>query len=244
MSEQHPLGSGQSSVVWQESPHLSQIFNPVSKPAHAHEITRLQRAGAFFGGGVLKLLARTLRVKYEDRANAYEPAREKPLIACVWHNRLLGLLLADYRIALRHRPAKVLTSASKDGGWIAAMCRRFDLGAARGSSSRRGAAALLDLSRALSDGVDVIITPDGPRGPNYQIAPGIIQLASHAKTRVLPVKISISRFWRVGKKWDALWIPKPFARVEVAFLESIEVSGDASALDQEIARLTAVMGRD
>ncbi len=214
------------------------------KPAHAHKVTAAQTVASFFGGGVLKLLARTLSIKYEDRAHAYERAREEPLIACIWHNRLLGALLADYRIGLRCRPAKVLTSASKDGGWIAAMCSRFGYGAARGSSSRRGAAALLDLVRALEAGTDVVITPDGPRGPNYQIAPGIVQLAGRSKARVMPVRIGINRFWRVGKRWDALWIPKPFAKIELTLLEPVECSGEDDALDAEIARLTEIMGRE
>ena len=213
------------------------------KPATAQKITLLQTLASFLGGALLKLLALTLRVKWKDGGTFYARTR-KPVILCIWHNRLLGSILADWRAAQRCHPVKVLTSASADGGWLAAMARRFTLGAVRGSSSRRGAAALLELSRAVGEGFDIVITPDGPRGPNYHIAPGILQLAAHAGVRIVPVKVSVDRFWRIGKKWDALWIPKPFARLTLEFLEPLTISAAADALESETARLAAVMGRD
>jgi lysophospholipid acyltransferase (LPLAT)-like uncharacterized protein len=215
----------------------------VPKPAHAHKITLLQTLASFLTGAMLKLLALTLRVKWEDGGTFYERVR-KPVILCIWHNRLLGSILADWRASQRCHPVKVLTSASKDGGWLAAMARRFNLGAVRGSSSRRGAAALLELSRAIGEGNDIVITPDGPRGPNYHIAPGIIQLAGHAGVPIVPVAVEMDRFWRIGKKWDALWIPKPFAKVRLTFLAPLEIADGAASLETDTVRLAAVMGRD
>ena len=62
--------------------------------------------------------------------------------------------------------------------------------------------------------------------------------------RIVPVKVGFTRFWRIGKKWDALWIPKPFSRLTLEFLEPLEFTGDADALEAETARLADVMGRD
>ena len=213
------------------------------KSAHAQKTTLIQTLTSFIAGTMLKLLAWTLRVKWTDDGTFYDRTR-RPVILCIWHNRLLGSILADYRARRRCHPVKVLTSASKDGGWLAAMARRFTLGNVRGSSSRRGAAALLELSRAIGEGNDIVITPDGPRGPNYQIAPGIIHLASHAGVHIVPVKVTVDRFWRIGKKWDALWIPKPFARLTLEFLEPLNISDAADSLEAGTARLAAVMGRD
>ena len=213
------------------------------KSAHAQKTTLIQTLTSFIAGTILKLLARTLRVKWTDDGTFYDRTR-RPVILCIWHNRLLGSILADYRARRRCHPVKVLTSASKDGGWLAAMARRFTLGNVRGSSSRRGAAALLELSRAIGEGNDIVITPDGPRGPNYHIAPGIIHLASHAGVQIVPVMVTVDRFWRIGKKWDALWIPKPFARLTLEFLEPLKISDAADSLEAETARLAAVMGRD
>jgi hypothetical protein len=215
----------------------------VPKPVHAQKPTLLQTLASFIVCSLFKLLALTLRVKWKDGGTFYDRER-KPVILCIWHNRLLGSILADWRARQRCHPVKVLTSASKDGGWLAAMARRFTLGNVRGSSSRRGAAALIELSRAIRDGNDIVITPDGPRGPNYSIAPGIIHLAGHAGVCIVPVKVGFTRFWRIGRKWDALWIPKPFSRLTLEFLEPLEISTAEGALETETGRLAAVMGRD
>ena len=213
------------------------------KPAHAQRITFLQTLVSFIAGTALKLLALTLRVKWHDGGTFYDRER-KPVILCIWHNRLLGSILADWRARRRCHPVKVLTSASKDGGWLAAMARRFTLGNVRGSSSRRGAAAPLELSSHLARGGDIAITPDGPRGPNYRLAPGIVHLAQRTGVRIVPVKIQIGSYWRIGRKWDALWIPKPFSRLTLCFLEPLTISPGDSALDAEGERLAKVMGAD
>jgi len=216
----------------------------VPTPATVHKITLPQTLVSFVAGALVKLLALTLRVKWADHGTFYDRARSKPVILCIWHNRLLGSVLADWRARQRFHPVKVLTSASKDGGWLAALAARFRLGNVRGSSSRRGAAALLELSRAIDAGYDIVITPDGPRGPNYFIAPGIIQLASRTGARIVPVQVDVSRCWRTGKKWDALWIPKPFARLTLRFLTPLEISDASDSLEAETARLAEAMGRD
>ena len=213
------------------------------KPATAQKITLLQTLVSFFVCTLFKMLALTLRVKWKDGGTFYDHER-RPVILCIWHNRLLGSILADWRARRRCHSVKVLTSASKDGGWLAAMARRFTLGNVRGSSSRRGAAALLELSRSIGDGNDIVITPDGPRGPNYSVAPGIIHLAGHAGVRIVPVKVGFTRFWRIGKRWDALWIPKPFSRLTLEFLEPLEISDAEGALQAETERLAKVMGTE
>jgi lysophospholipid acyltransferase (LPLAT)-like uncharacterized protein len=208
----------------------------------AAKITFTQHVASFVGGALLKLLALTLRVQWKDEAGFYDPRRRSPLILCIWHNRLLGGVLGDHKAGKR-RPVRisVLTSASKDGGWLAAVARRFRMGAVRGSSSRRGAAALLELTRHLGEGGDIAVTPDGPRGPNYQIAPGLLYLAQRTGTGLVPVEIQLSRFWRIGKKWDALWIPKPFSTITLTYRRPLEIAQDAD-LAAEAARLDEAMG--
>lgn len=217
--------------------NLHSRAHTVSKPS---SITPLQSIVAFFCAAVLKTLALTLRVRWKDEAEVYSAKRQRPVIVCIWHNRLLGALLGDHCAGQRRRvPVSVLTSASKDGGWLAAIARYFRMGSVRGSSSRRGAAALLELSRHLGGGGDIVITPDGPRGPNYSIAPGILYLAQHAGVGVVPMDVQISRFWRIGKRWDALWIPKPFAKVTITFRAPLEILG---SVEEESPRLDAAMG--
>ena len=212
----------------------------VPKSTAAAKITPLQSLAAFLAGLLLKALARTLRVEWKDAAGCYSGGRTRPVIICIWHNRILGAILCDYRAARARRiPLSVLTSASKDGGWLAAIARKFRMGAVRGSSSRRGAAAVLEISRHIGGGGDIAITPDGPRGPNYSIAPGVIYLAQHAGVGIVPMEVQISRYWRIGKRWDALWIPKPFSRVSIVFHPALEIVG---TMEEESARLNTAMG--
>ena len=217
--------------------HLLRVPNTLPKP------TFIQTLASFLGGALLKSLAWTLRVQCEDRAGFYEGRRRSSLILCIWHNRLLAGVLGDYR-ARRRRPVplSVLTSASKDGGWLAAIARRFRMGNVRGSSSRRGAAAVLELTRHLAEGGDIAITPDGPRGPNYQLAPGLLYLAQRTGVRIVPVEIQISSYWRIGRKWDALWIPKPFSKITLIYHRPLEITQGEAALEAESARLDAAMG--
>jgi lysophospholipid acyltransferase (LPLAT)-like uncharacterized protein len=215
----------------------------VSKPTEAAKITTSQHLAAFVGGGLMRLLGRTCRVRVEDPHGFCDPNRKHPLILCLWHNRLLGGTLGHYRYyPKREIPLSVLTSASKDGGWLAAFMRRFRMGAIRGSSSRRGLTALLELARHLRAGGDVAITPDGPRGPNYSIAPGVLFLAQREEVGIVPMEIQMSRYWRIGKRWEALWIPKPFSKVTVTYHEPLKISPDKDALEAETKRLDAALG--
>src|SRR5881398_1383411 len=83
-----------------------------------------------------------------------------------------------------------------------------------GSSSRLGASAILQLTDVLASGRDVVITPDGPRGPAYELGPGIIYLAQKSGAAVLPVNMEYSSYWRLGS-WDRFIVPRPFSRVRV-----------------------------
>lgn len=213
------------------------------KPTEAAKITTGQHLAALLGAGLMKLLGRTCRVRIQDEEDFCDPKRDRPLILCLWHNRLLGGTLGHYRVYPKRRvPLSVLTSASKDGGWLAAFMRRFRMGAIRGSSSRRGVAALLEMAKHLRAGGDVAITPDGPRGPNYHIAPGVIHLAQREEVGIVPMEIQMSRYWRIGKRWEALWIPKPFSKITVTYHAPLTLAPGKDALEAETARLDAALG--
>src|SRR5690606_9214875 len=115
-----------------------------------------------------------------------------------------------------HRKAVVLASASHDGAALASAMAVFGLGAVRGSSSRRGVAALIALKRALKSGVDVCITPDGPRGPRYGLQPGVVKLAASSGAPIIPIHVRFSSAWRLNT-WDRFVLPKPFSRVHMIF---------------------------
>ncbi len=174
---------------------------------------RLARWLIAFGVRLLRIWERTLRYEVDDRAGILGKPVTENYIGALWHNRLLIFPLVLRRFFPERRGA-ALISASRDGDLLADAIRRFDYEVIRGSSSRLGASAILQLTDVLASKRDVVITPDGPRGPVYELGPGAIFLAQKSGASVLPMNLEYSRCWRLGS-WDRFIIPQPFAKVRV-----------------------------
>ncbi len=166
-----------------------------------------------FGFRLLQLWERTLRYEIDDRAGLVGRPVTENYIGALWHNRLLVFPLILRRF-FPQRHGAALISASRDGDLLADAVQRFGYDVVRGSSSRLGASAILQLTQVLAAGRDVVITPDGPRGPAYELGPGIIFLAQKSGAAVLPMNLEYSRCWRLGS-WDRFIVPRPFAKVRV-----------------------------
>lgn len=179
-----------------------------------------------------KMVVSTLRVEIEYRAQG--PQTDEPRIFCLWHNRMIGGTAAA-KFWLAHRPGVVLTSASKDGAMLEAAMKVVGLGAVRGSSHRRGAAALVALARAVREGTHVVVTPDGPKGPIYEVQKGIVKLASVTETPIIPFLVTYKNCWRL-KTWDEFQLPVPFSRLKIVFGEEIGVEAGADDEKLEVAR--------
>jgi lysophospholipid acyltransferase (LPLAT)-like uncharacterized protein len=134
-----------------------------------------------------------------------------------------------------HRRAVVLTSASHDGAAVARAVGVFGIGAVRGSSSRRGVAALVGLRKALREGIDTCITPDGPRGPRHLVQAGIVKLAETSGAPIIPLHVGYASC-RALKTWDRFAIPAPGSRVRVIFDEALAVPAGLSEDDFETWR--------
>jgi lysophospholipid acyltransferase (LPLAT)-like uncharacterized protein len=174
---------------------------------------RLARWLVAFGFHLLQLLGRTLRYEIDDRAGVVGKSVTGNYIGALWHNRLLIFPLVLRRF-FSERHGAALISASRDGDLLADAVQRFGYDAVRGSSSRMGASAILQLGEVLASGGDVVITPDGPRGPAYELGPGIIFLAQKTGAPVVPVDMEYSSCWRI-KSWDRFIVPRLFAKVRV-----------------------------
>ena len=188
-----------------------------------------------FGFYLLQILARTLRYEVDDRANVLGKPVAGNYIAALWHNRLL-LISFVLKKFFPDRPGAGLISASRDGDLIADVTQRFGFDVVRGSSSRMGASALLELSEILASGRDVLLTPDGPRGPAYELGQGIIFLAQKTGAPVVPVNMEYSSCWRV-KSWDRFIIPRPFSKVRVILGQPHQVKSTSTDQEFEAERL-------
>ena len=183
------------------------------------------RAIGTLAGWIIRILSWTLRFKVEDRCGFTEEGRiDGPVIWCIWHNRMVGLATARRPVYPR-RQGVVLTSASHDGAAIAAAVKVLGVGAVRGSSSRRGSAAIKELVRCVKRGLDVGVTPDGPRGPRYRLNPGVIKLAQVTQVPVMGFHVHFGAAIRL-KTWDRFVIPLPFSKLTVIFDELLAVPRD------------------
>ena len=188
-----------------------------------------------FAFRLFKIWASTLRFEITDGAGIAGKPVEQNFIGALWHNRLL-IYPSVLRRFFPNRPGAALISASRDGDLLADAIKRFGFDVVRGSSSRMGASAIMQLSEVLASHRDVVITPDGPRGPVYEIGPGIIFLAQKTGIAVLPMNVEYSSCWRV-KSWDRFIIPKPFSKIRTIIGEPHRVSSTTNDAEFEAERL-------
>ena len=183
------------------------------------------------GYPLINALGHTLRWRVEgtEHYDAVLASGRQPIMA-FWHGRILSGTLYFQR-----RGIVVITSENFDGEWIARIIQRFGFGTARGSSSRGGLRAMLQLVRDMEKGRPAAFTLDGPRGPARVAQPGAIWLARATGNPVVPFHMEASKRW-TASSWDHTQIPKPFTTVAVAIGEPLEVAGDATDQQLETAR--------
>jgi lysophospholipid acyltransferase (LPLAT)-like uncharacterized protein len=203
-----------------------------------HQPTWYQRAAARAIHLTIQSVSLTLRYKWDEPAHIFPADPPSPVIYCTWHNRLTLCLIAYWRYSRKYNPTPglaAMVSASKDGGFLAGILECFGVEPVRGSSSRRGPQAMLELVSWAERGYDLAITPDGPRGPCYVVQDGVMSLAQVTGLPILPFSFNLD--WKIRlKSWDRFQIPLPFSRCEMRFADAIRVPRDASDAEREQLR--------
>jgi lysophospholipid acyltransferase (LPLAT)-like uncharacterized protein len=196
-----------------------------------------RRVGAMLAAGLLRLCINTWRVRWQE-SGAPTPLKG-PVIYCVWHNRLPAAIASYDEFARARWPAQglgAMISASRDGSFVASIAERFGVQAIRGSTSRRGPQALLEATTWMERGYTIVMLPDGPRGPVYQIQDGIIYLAQLTGRPIIPIS-NFTR-WKIRlRSWDRFQIPLPFARCDAFYGDPIWVPRDAGDEQREQIRV-------
>ena len=207
-----------------------------------------QAAVAYVLGLYLWFALRTTRWTLDGEAHVAPYLAGQPVVAAFWHERL-PLMPQLWQIASARRKGgasrvHVLVSQSRDGRFIGAVMRWFNIDVVLGSSSKGGAAGLRALLGLVADGGQIAITPDGPRGPRRVAAAGVAQLAAVSGVALLPCAAQTSRR-RIMRSWDRMVIPLPFGRGVVVCGEPIQVPRDRwqDALPQIQAALNAAADR-
>lgn len=199
--------------------------------------SRGSRMAGYLAGYAMKLWGITLRYEVNGKPGICAPEiAPAPVIFALWHNRIFTMPPIWRGTGGKNRKSVVLTSASKDGTTLATAMAMFGLGAIRGSSSRRAVSALIGMKKALREGCDVCVTPDGPKGPRYEVQPGVIKIAQSAGAEIIPIHIRYSAAWRL-KTWDRFVIPRPFSKVSVIFDEPHRIAPELDSDGFESARI-------
>ncbi|MDA7818390.1 lysophospholipid acyltransferase family protein [Sulfurimonas sp.] len=167
-----------------------------------------------------------IRLIYLTSKKELEPAvveNDQPLIFACWHGELLMLpyLYGRYR-KIPH--AKVLISSHFDGLLISKTIEYFGLETIAGSTNRNAAKVLIQGIKALRDGYDIGITPDGPKGPRHQVADGLIIMAQKTNTKIILIRMIPTSYWQFNS-WDKFTVPKPFGTLKYYATLPIDVSG-------------------
>jgi lysophospholipid acyltransferase (LPLAT)-like uncharacterized protein len=197
--------------------------------AFVHEISGWRRVVLWPFGLAVRLWGMTLRFDASPADVQAYTTRHQPVAMVLWHNRLFlaAEIVRRYRGG---RPAYALVSASQDGAWLTAFFSLAGLRTVRGSSSRLGREAAMALVDTLRAGHDVGITPDGPRGPCYEMKPGAVIVARRTRAPMLLIGGEFESAWRL-RSWDGFYIPKPFSRVRMR----CEVIGPDQLTDRDAA---------
>ena len=208
---------------------IQQVFKPADLSAYSLKQRFLIRLADWTFYLLIKIIGKTVRIETEGAENyaAVEQAGKLPII-CFWHNRIF---LGTY--FHRNRRIVVITSQSFDGEYIARFIQRFGYGAIRGSSTRGGVGALVEMIRLMKNGLATSFSIDGPKGPRYVAKSGACLLAKKTGHPMLPFLVEAENFWEV-KSWDKLQIPKPFTRAK--FFHAAPIYVPANADDEEIEK--------
>ena len=203
-----------------------------SRAVVPHGVTWRGRLAAGLIYLLVRAIAATVRFRLEDGSGLLAGGPKGPLIFCIWHNRL-ALSLSLYRRNFFERDPRrhlaAMVSASKDGALLARILENFGAQPVRGSSSRRGPQALLELTTWAERGYDLAITPDGPRGPRYVVQDGIIALAQLTGLGILPV--AYHQLENLSEELGPFSDSIPFA-VPVAVGAMVHIPREASDLER------------
>lgn len=149
-------------------------------------------------------------VHYDRRYDPCHPWRASSAIYIFWHEYILSAITSR-----AHTQTSILVSGHRDGQYLTRVTQRLGFNVINGSSSKNGVSALKSFLHQ-SGKTSIGITPDGPRGPRRQLAPGPIFLASKLGIPVVCLGLGYDRPWRMNS-WDRFAIPRPFSRIRAVF---------------------------
>jgi len=165
---------------------------------------------SWIGPILIYLLGMTLKIETVGKENLDSIRKEKgSVIYAFWHGRML-----IFTYSHRKKKIHVLISQHRDGEFIARIIERLGFVTVRGSTTRGGSKAIFEICEKITSGLDVAITPDGPKGPGFSVHPGIIYIAQRSGMPIIPITNSAKHRWSLST-WDRFLIPQPFSKTVI-----------------------------
>ena len=194
------------------------------------KIKKAPKPAILLFGWLMRLQARSLRLNIIDKCKILDRQFPEPGFYTCWHNRLLTLPPLTPK-SFRGRMA-VVVSLSRDGEYITDILRSLGFHTLRGSSSKGGTKVAKQIIEHAKNGGSMVLTPDGPRGPKYNVKPGFIRLASACGIPIIPMTLNSKQHWTL-KGWDQTQIPKPFSKAEFILGEPLHIPSQVSKEETE-----------
>lgn len=186
---------------------------------------------------IIRLLNLTYRYEFvgvENKEKAKSLSETKTFAYALWHQNLIGAIFSHIHL----EKFTMVISESKDGELVAVTCEKFGHLPARGSSTRGGKKALVEIVRNMKKGFPGALTVDGPKGPAHVVKPGIVEIARLCHCAIVPLSPYATSHWVFKKSWDQFRIPKPFSKIVLVIGEPIFVDENITRERfEEIAKL-------
>ena len=177
---------------------------------------------------VVRMLMCTVRsVGERPRCRPPLPDGHRNGVYAMWHHSQVYCVYSH-----RNQGIGILISQHRDGEYVARVAAEMGFRPVRGSSTRGGARAMMEMRQRARKGDDIAITTDGPRGPRHVVQRGAVFLAQATGLPLIPAIIGGSAYWE-APSWDRFRIPKPFSRAKLQFGEPIVVPQGLSIRELE-----------
>ena len=171
---------------------------------------------------VVYVLMRIIWYTSSKKFHFITPIGAEQHVCVTWHAELLMSPQA-YRAIHKKHPASAIVSSHFDGSLIANTLSLFSIRPLRGSTRKGASKVLLEAFRSIKKGEEVLITPDGPKGPRHSMSDGAVGIALKSKLPIFVMNFKAERFWQL-KSWDKFIIPKPFSKIDF-YMQSVSLEG-------------------
>ena len=190
----------------------------------------LHKIGSMVIPPLAYLLMRIVWHTTKKKFHYITPITEEQHVCVCWHGELFMSPQAYRHIHTKH-PASAIISSHFDGSLIAGTLNLLNIKPLRGSSRKGAKQVLLKAFKSIKKGEEVLITPDGPKGPRHTMSDGAIGIALKSHLPIFVMNYKAKSFWQF-KSWDQFTIPKPFTKVDF-YLQSISLDN----MDLEEAKI-------